>query len=236
MDKQESKSNETKVATTKITTEEKKMNTTEFEVLETGNMTVTVVGVATVALTIIGLAGIYPLGLVSIAAIVVGAGLLLAGIAIGAEKKHILSETIEGRIGPIAFTSGIGIEMIAGIASIVLGILSLLNYSAILLGADAIVLGLALLFACATDTRLNGYRLSAMGEAASRHKLAHESVAAAIDFQFLVGLAAITLGILAIIGIASNILLLVAFLAVGASLAFKGTTLAARVFGERNEI
>ncbi len=101
--------------------------------------------------------------------------------------------------------------MIAGIASIVLGILSLLKMDpAILLGVDAIIVGLALLDMCSSDSRMNSYR--AASSTASKKAYLRESVSAIIDIQFLVGLGMITLGILALIGITPVVLILVAFL------------------------
>jgi len=76
------------------------MDKKEFEVLEIGNMPVILAGVATTVLAIIGLANILPKALVSISAIAIGAALILVGIAVAVEKRHILSETIEGRVGP----------------------------------------------------------------------------------------------------------------------------------------
>ncbi len=210
------------------------MDKKEFEVLEIGNMPVILAGVATTVLAIIGLANILPKALVSISAIAIGAALILVGIAVAVEKRHILAETIEGKIGSKMMTAGIGMEMIAGIASIVLGILSLLKMDpAILLGVDAIIVGLALLDMCSSDSRMNSYR--AASSTASKKAYLRESVSAIIDIQFLVGLGMITLGILALIGITPVVLILVAFLAGGVVLGLKGTTLAARLSQEHKE-
>ncbi|WP_294952348.1 hypothetical protein [Sulfurovum sp.] len=212
------------------------MDKKELEVLESGNMTVVVAGAAAVALSIIGLAGILPIVLVSAAAIAIGVSLVLAGIAVAAEKKKILASTQGGRYTSSGmFTVGIGLETIAGVASIVLGILSLLKMDpAVLLGADVIVLGMAFLAMSATDARENANKLNAP-ELTKAHRISYESAKVAIDIQILVGISTITLGILSIIGIAPVTLLLVAFLAGGASLAIKGTTLGVRLYEERND-
>ncbi len=210
------------------------MEKKEFEVLETGNMSVVLAGVATAVLAIIGLANILPKAVVSISAIAIGAALILVAIAIGVEKKHILAETVQGHVGSKLFTSGIGMDMIAGIVSVVLGILSLLKMDpAILLGVDTIVLGLALLYMCSADSRMNSYRVVSTGDAKKAYL--KETVSTIIDIQFIVGLGMVALGILALIGITPVVLILVSFLSGGIVLTLKGTTLAARLTQEHKE-
>ena len=129
------------------------------------------------------------------------------------------------------FAFSLSIETLAGIASIVLGILSLLKIKPeILLGADTITLGVAFIAMCITEARENE-KIS--GEVTNKHRVSYMTTKAAIDLQFLVGLAVITLGILAIIGIAPVILILVAFLAGGVSLAFSGSALDVRLYEEK---
>lgn len=213
------------------------MQKRELEVLESGNMSVILAGAAAVALSIIGLAGILPIVLVAVAAIAIGVSLVLTGIAVSAEKKNILTQTQSSRFTSTGMVGGsLGLEIIAGIASIALGILSLLKMDpAVLLGADVIVIGVTFLYICSADARMNAYKAGATTEMTHAHRLSYESAKAAIDLQFLVGLGVITLGILAIIGIAPVTLILVAFLSAGIALAFKGTTLGVRLYEERNE-
>jgi len=81
------------------------------------------------------------------------------------------------------------------------------------LGVDAIIVGLAMLDMCSSDSRMNSYR--AASSTASKRAYLRETVSAIIDIQFLVGLGMVTLGILALIGITPVVLILVAFLAGG---------------------
>ncbi len=215
---------------------EKQMEKKEFEVLEVGNMPVILAGVAAAVLAIIGLAGIIPSAAIAISAIAIGVALILVGVALGVEKKYILSETILGRFsGPRIISSGIGMEVIAGIASLVLGILAFLHtHPIVLLGADVIVLGMTLLYMCGVDSRLNKYRSN--NDEEHKHNYLQETVSTVIDAQFIVGLGAIALGILAILHIASATLILISFLSVGITLALKGITLAARLTQEYRQV
>ncbi len=212
------------------------MDKKEFEVLEVGNMPVILAGTAATALAIIGLAGIIPWGAVAISAIAIGAALILVGLALGVEKKHILSETVGGRLeGPKLISAGIGMEVLSGVASVVLGILALLHiHPNVLLGADAIVLGMTALYLCGVDGRMNKYRGAGTGDEYIKTRL-QETVSVVIDAQFMVGLGAIALGILALVHIAPQVLELVAFLSIGVTLALKGSTLAARLTQEYHQ-
>ncbi len=207
------------------------MEKRELEVLEIGNMPVILSGIAAAVLAIIGLAGIIPEIAVAASAIAIGASLVLVGIALGVERRHILAETVSNHVGPRLFTTGIGMEIIAGITSVVLGILALLHIHAnVLLASDAIVLGLTLLYLCGVDARMNKFRFDN-----PQHKVLRESLAGIIDAQFIAGLGAVTLGILALVRIAPLTLIQVAFLTIGVILAIKGTTLAARLVQEYRE-
>ena len=209
------------------------MDAKEFAVLESGNTSVVLAAIAAAVLSIIGLAGILPIILVSAAAIAIGVSLVLAGIAEAAERRKILGETVGGRITSSGmFTLSLSTETLAGIASIVLGILSLLKIKPeILLGADTITLGVAFIAMCIAEARENEKKLA--GDVTNKHRVSYMTTKAAIDLQFLVGLAVITLGILAIIGIAPVTLILVAFLAGGVSLAFSGSALDVRLYEEK---
>ena len=211
------------------------MDTREFFVLESGNTSVVLAGVAAVVLSIIGLAGILPIVLVSAGAIAMGISLLLAGMATAAERKKILDQTRGSKLTSSGiFTFALSIETLAGVTSIILGILSLLKMKPdILLGADAIVLGVAFMAMCAADARENEANLE--GAVTEKQKASYKAAKAAIDLQFLTGVGSITLGILALIGLAPVTLILVAFLADGFSLAIKGTTLDIRLYEEKKE-
>ena len=209
------------------------MDKKEFVALEVGNFAVVLSGAAGVALAIVGLAGIYPIVLMGAAAIAIGVSFTIAGIAIAAEKRKILTESTGSTLtSPGMFAFGLGMEFIAGITSIVLGILALLGiHPTILLGADVIVLGLALLQMSSTDARINAIHAGKN----DKHRVAYDIAKTTIDMQILAGLALITLGVLALINVAPVVLLLVSFLSAGVILALKGTTLGVRIDEEYNE-
>lgn len=221
---------------TKLNGWEVVMEKQELGILEGGNIPVILSGIAAAALAIIGLAGIAPRILASVAAISIGASLILAGIAVAAERRKLLSETVGSGIeSPTMFSFSLGFEVIGGITSVVLGILALLNiYPTILLGANVIVLGVTFLAMSITDARINNFKLELLGKS-KVGKLSYEAVKATIDIQVLVGIGLGTLGILAIIGIVPMILILVSYLSAGIALLFKGTTLGVRLYEEYEE-
>ena len=149
-------------------------------------------GVATVVLGILGLVGIAPLYMAAIAAIVVGAGLLLEGgfttaWFLGARDRY--SAVAEG---------GMSAGFAGGVAAIVLGILALVGINADQLLPIAALAAGASMF------------IGAWGSAVSGAKM-------------FVGLGAIVLGILALVGTAPMILTLVGFICLGAGSLLSGS-------------
>lgn len=188
-------------------------------------------GAAALVLAILGLAGVVPHYMLTIAGIALGVGLLFEGGFIAAEYRTILSAS--GATGTGAKTElggGLGAEALAGIAAIVLGILALLNIvPQVLMSITAIVLGAGVMLGSGAMARLNSLKVETSATPETARQVAKDSMSAAAGLQVLVGLAAIVLGILGLIGLAPQTLALVAMLALGSSELLSGGAMTSRV-------
>src|SRR5262245_11772038 len=103
-------------------------------------------GVAVVVLAILGLAGVGPLYMISIATIVLGVAFLSEGGGIAARHARVLSGSVGGHTAVTEFGGGMTAEFIGGAAGIILGILALIGVvTTVLTAAAAIVFGATLL-------------------------------------------------------------------------------------------
>lgn len=197
--------------------------------LESGSTIEALGGAAAVILTILGLAHVATESMMAIAAIVLGGSLFLQGGLVAAEYNEILSR-FEG--GPFAeFGGGLGAEALAGVSGILLGILALFGLEAqTLMAVAAIVLGGGLVLSSGVASRLNSVKIEIAKGSAEAKSAAHEAVYGASFTQILVGLGAVVLGVLALLSIASTVLILVALLAIGVSTLFSGGALITRMW------
>jgi hypothetical protein len=171
--------------------------THETHAMSTGGAVEGFGAIATIALAIVGLAGVFSTTMAAIAAIVLGAAILFEGGSL---------EFINGRIRKAVLGEGLWHENAAatdlqgGVAAIVLGILALLGIASVtLLAVTLITVGAAFLF----------------------------------SGRFLSGLAGVVLGILAVVGLSPAILVLVGLLALGAGLLFTGSEMFSSTLTER---
>jgi hypothetical protein len=120
-----------------------------------------------------------------------------------------------------AVGTGMTLEFLAGGAGIVLGILALLTPATLVLSAAALIVfgGTLLLSAGAT-----AHTSAMQGESAgfSAQPLLREAAKVSSGAQIMIGIGAIVLGILALVGLHAAILALVGQLAIGASLLMAG--------------
>lgn len=193
-----------------------------------------IAGSAAIVLTIIGLAGILSHALLSIAAIAVGVGLLVQGGAVAAEHKELMAKLASETMEEVNLDMGISVELAGGLAAIVLGILSLLTVDpVVLMPAASVIVGGALLLSSGTTQRMNAIRLEGarnshdQGMAA---RIAREAVNTSAAAQSFIGIGAVVLGILGLIGLVPYQLALVAFLAAGASMALSGSAIGSRLY------
>lgn len=189
-----------------------------------GSSTEALTGAGAVVLAILGLAHIAPEMMVAISSIALGAALTMDGIAVGAEYSRILEESGNGAISRMGFSGGLSTQVVGGIAAVALGILALLHVETVALSAiSAIVLGATVMFSSGVETRLNALKIEASGDHELAKRIARESLTAATGADMLIGLAAVVLGILALVGIAPTPLTLVAMLSLGASILLTGS-------------
>jgi hypothetical protein len=159
--------------------------------------------IATIALTIAGLTGVYSMTLAAIAMIVLGAAIWIEGGAfVATHTTEVSGESTGARV--LRLSEGLEAEFLGGVSGIVLGILALLGVVPMtLLSIGVLVFGASFLFS-------------------SRTWLSSGS-------QLMFGLAGSTLGLLAVCGLSPLTLVLVGLMCLGASALFNGAVLSARM-------
>lgn len=205
-------------------------------------------GLAVIVLAILGLSGLAPAMLASIAGIVIGAALLAEGGTIAEELSVLASGPVHDAGSGAEAGSGMTVEFLAGGAVVVLGILALIGLSQpILVPALIIVTGTALILTTGTMRRLDEVKMEVSGTTGDAQRIVRGAASGTAGAQLLAGLAAIVLGILALVSspaggaagrAAGNaaadgstwiILTLVALLVLGTALAINRATLAGRL-------
>ncbi|MGN6392839.1 MAG: hypothetical protein ACTHM9_11415 [Gemmatimonadales bacterium] len=198
-------------------------------VMEAGSLGEAVGGAAALVLAILGLLGLLPMTLAAIAMIALGAGLLAGGAALSRRYVGGMPPAVASRARQ-EIVGALGMQALAGIAAIVLGVLALLRVSpAVLLGIGVLVLGGALL-AAGGATALLARSARWLRSEASRYAESDTWYPATGWWEAEVGVGAVVLGILALTGHSPLALTLVALLCVGAALLIGGTLIAARLF------
>lgn len=191
-----------------------------------------ILGGATIVLVLLGLSGVMPLTLLSIAVIAMGAGFLLEGAAISMRFSKLLSEsaatrerTAEGQLGV-----GLSAEFVGGIAGVILGILALIGISPLVLASTAvIVFGSILMLSSGFKVRFNALEFETIDRTTRFKKIAQEAMIATAGVEFILGLSVAILGILAVTGVYSLTLGLVGLLIIGITGFITGTALSARM-------
>jgi hypothetical protein len=180
-----------------------------------GSITESVGAMSAMVLAIIGLAGIFPDALAAIATIVIGAVILMDGGLVGLVGQRLHSQEENER--HTEELGGVTAGFFGGLAGIVLGILGLFQtMSDTLLAVAVLVYGATLLLEI---SHLN-WQLQFQSQARSQD--APRIAAATGSGGLLVGLAAVVLGILAIVGLAPATLILAGLLSLGACALFSG--------------
>lgn len=188
-------------------------------------------GIAVVVLAIISLAGGLPYVLAPIAVIILGAAFLFQGATTTARFVRLLGSVAPQRMEVSDFGGGASGEFLGGTTAIILGILALVGVHPLVLAPIAVlVLGVVELLSTGTNWRLNRF-------AANRFAAGHETmqvvtghmISSSCGMQAAVGVAAIILTILAIIGLDPLVLTLVALLCLGASVVAVGGSVGSRM-------
>jgi hypothetical protein len=195
---------------------------TLFTELAAGSTSEVIGGGAAVVLAILGLAGIEATYMLPIAALAIGATLLIEGGVMLTRFADLAAELPAQHRG-MDFGGGVSAEFLGGCAGIVLGVLALVGVAPqVLISVAALVFGGALLLGSGTTARFRNFGF-AMSDHPMAHEAAREATLAASGAQSLVGIAAMVLSILALTHIQPVMLTLVALLIVGASVVLSGT-------------
>jgi hypothetical protein len=165
-----------------------------------GLLTEGAAGVAVIVLAVIALAGVSTHALASIAAIVIGGGLMVQAMNSAAEHVRPAAMAAAGVPQRVELAGDVLVDCMCGVTGIILGILALVGIApAPLLSAALIVYGGALLVSGAASAVSPG-------------------LLAAAGMEMLIGIAAVVLGIVSVLMASPAVLVLVGFLAVGAAL------------------
>lgn len=190
----------------------------------------TIGGLALIVLGILALADINPMLLNAIATIVGGVALLVVSAGLGLELSRALTASTGHSLNANEAGAGLNAGVLGGIAGIVLGILALLNVATAELVAIAlIVFGGSVLFDYLTTVQVRALKMMS-GEGSERSSQLAVSVASSTNMgTMMAGVALITLGILALSGIAGSILVSVALLGLGAYLFLEASSVVTRM-------
>jgi hypothetical protein len=192
---------------------------------ESGTLIEGVGGAATVILAILGLTGLMPLELAAIAAIAFGVALVAEGGSIASRFSRLLTRSSGGEMDVTDLGGGMSAELLGGCTGALLGLLAVLHIAPMQLVPIAVVVfGAALLLGNGATAQVSALALSYASKPET-HTVAREAVLAAASAQLLVAVGAVTLGIIAIVGIHSATLTLAAFLGLGASVVLSGTAI-----------
>jgi hypothetical protein len=165
----------------------------------TGTIAEAAGSIAVIVLSIIGLAqGTGSLTIVAVTTIVLGAALLAEGGALAGEFTRLAMVSGEPANADTAL-NGMSLQVSSGGIALVLGILALLGVQAeILCAAALIVVGGTLLVTAGTIPQLRQARSMTSGASEIVQMIGRTSMAGMAGMQFLCGVAAIVLGILAL--------------------------------------
>ena len=128
------------------------------QMLFSGSMAEGLVSGVAAVLAIIGLIGGFPLLLLSVATITLGAALLFEGAAISAKFYDLIAETSTSKVTAAELSSGTTAESLAGITGIALGILSLVGIvPLVLIPSAAIAIGGCIIMGAGANARIYAF-------------------------------------------------------------------------------
>jgi len=186
-------------------------------------------GIAAAVLAIVGLTGFDPEGMAAIATIVFGAALLIQASTILTEYMQVMSLGAEESSSVAMGGEGISAMFLVGASGIILGVLALLGIAPVALIAVAVIaFGSALLLGSSSVRQLyltQTRSLQIVAPRSGNQLIAGQMASGSTGIQLLAGLAAIVLGILAVVGNVSVLLSLAALLVLGVTVLLTGSTL-----------
>lgn len=176
--------------------------------------------IAVIVLTILGLLGVATGAMIAIATIVLGAAIVLQGAQAVSEYARWLGSDAAATVSNVG--GGLTLDFLAGGVGIVLGILALFSRTPVLAPAALIVFGGTLLLNGSLMARQTGLAMPAAPPTQAVELMAAQMSNVASGAQVMIGIAAIVLGILALVPIHDAVLTLVGLLAVGVSVLVTG--------------
>jgi hypothetical protein len=172
-------------------------------------------GVGAATLAVIGLEHFAAAPLLAVATIVVGLALLFEGGVISARFSALVSQMHKT---PFRLYGWMGVEFVAGVAGITLGILALLHFvPLVLIPVAAMALGIAQMINSGLNTRLNAWEVSGSKSEGLDQEEARETAMPYSGIGGLMGFGALVLGLIALAGVTPLVVSLVAILSIAAA-------------------
>jgi hypothetical protein len=202
------------------------------EVVAGSSTLITLAGLAAIVLVILSFIGVLRFPLAAVATIVLGGGLLFQGLALSKRHNQIREELAAA--GDTKASDGLGagvtVAIISGIIGVALGIIALAGGAPhALMAISVIAFGVALIVGGRLTNRLDDLNVASARIEGVSLSGSRKGVRAASGLEMILGIVAVVLGILALIGISTNIIvLLVGLLITGISLAFSGAMISKR--------
>lgn len=190
-------------------------------------------GLAVVVLSILSLLGVLGHALTPIAGIVFGAALLIEAAALAAQRNAFMGIANAGG-AQMEFGAGVSAGVVAGVAAVALGVLALVGVAAATLMAALVITGgLGLIIGAGAVHELNEIAAEMNSWSDASRRISRSAVRGAVGAQVLAGLAAMVLGVLALIpAVGANLVLTtVGLLVLGAAEILSGSALSGRVLG-----
>ncbi|MGC9194915.1 MAG: hypothetical protein ACP5IL_05595 [Syntrophobacteraceae bacterium] len=183
------------------------------------------VGLGALAMAIMGLAEVYPWLLAAVSTIALGAAFVFEAGDVGRRFSMLARDDDQNAGSGISYSwGGMTAGFLAGCTGIAMGVLAILGVVPhTLIPVAIIVYGAALVMDSGTQASLSDLENEHFGVRGISQELARESASTLSGIKVLIGLGAVTLGILAIIKIVPQQLSLVALLAIGAGVLMTGS-------------
>lgn len=186
-------------------------------------------GLAAMVLAIIGLVGIIPTVMAALAVLALGAGFLAEGISTQARYRKIVRESPDTHMGPGGFGSGLAAVTIGGLATLALGVLTILGLNpAVLVPAAVMAFGGMMIFDSTMLYRLNEFLISQAGKPKEERIASDQAARGSSNVHLFVGIGAVVLGILSLVNPVSLHFALVALIGVGVANLISGAELVNR--------
>ncbi|MDB4952783.1 MAG: hypothetical protein JWO36_352 [Myxococcales bacterium] len=196
-------------------------------VLASGTSLELVGGLAATVVSVIGLSSYLPFYMCAVATIAIGVAFLAHGLSVIARWEHAARRLAGSRYDRGEVIGGVSTEVFGGTVGLILGVLALSHVLPfVLMPVAAIVYGGSLLLGGAAQPEL----VELVPQSDPRYRrITRDAIQASAGVMVLVGIAAATLGILALLAVGPVVVLtLSAMLSIGGALVIAGGALTAR--------